>query len=67
MLGDFFVESAAAASRKDPSPPNDSNVGGNAYASEHDPSASKDDAPNSEQVAQSFGDMNISVAVSEKY
>lgn len=59
-------ESAAAAARKDSTPPNDSNIGGNAYALEHDSSAStslmqgKDD---SEQVVASFGDRNISVAV----
>lgn len=62
-----FTESAAAAARKDATSPNDSNVSGNAYASEHDSSASKDDASNSEQVATSFGDMNISVAVSCTY
>lgn len=61
------TESAAAA-RKDTTPPIDGqkshvDVSGNAY-SEHDssPPLGKDDA-SADQVATSFGDMSISVAV----
>lgn len=73
------IESAAAAARKDPTPPIDGqkshgvDVSGNAYAQEHDSTSqsqsmqSKDDAGNPDQVAGSFGDMNISVAVSRSF
>lgn len=70
-----YLESAAAA-RKDSTPPIDAqkshgvDVGGNAYAQEHDSAPSsmlqaKDDAGNTDQVAASFGDMNISVPVNK--
>lgn len=65
---------SAVSSRK--TPPVDGqkshvDVSGNTYSQEHDSTStssssllqSKDDSVNTEQVAASFGDMNISVAV----